>query len=94
MPNPLTEEEKHDRLNRLIDLVNEYSIKRNQEFIGKDVLVLVDDFSKTNKDLMMGYSEHNKVVNFIPKNAKVGDIVKVRITEAKTWFLNGYQIEE
>ena len=92
-PNPMTEEEKHDRLNRLNVLINEGYKKGHDRFLGKEVLVLVDGYSKTNKELMTGYSEHNKVVNFIPKNAKIGDIVKVKITEAKTWFMNGEEVD-
>ena len=55
--------------------------------------MLVDGVSKNNPNLMTGYSEHNKVVNFIPTNAKPGDVVNVKITEAKTWFMNGEQID-
>ena len=91
-PNPLTEEEKHDRLNRLNELVNEGYLKGHQRFLGKVVKVLVDSKSKTKDDLMTGYSEHNKVVNFVPKTAKVGDVVNVLITEAKTWFMNGEEV--
>jgi tRNA-2-methylthio-N6-dimethylallyladenosine synthase len=43
---------------------------------------------------MTGYSEHRKVVNFKPIKANVGDIVSVKITEAKTWFMNGEQVDE
>jgi len=93
MENPLTEEQKHDRLNRLNVLINEGYLKGHERFLGQTVKVLVDGYSKTNPNLMNGYSEHNKVVNFIPTNAKVGDIVNVKITEAKTWFMNGEQVD-
>ena len=93
MENPMTEEEKHERLNRLNELVNKYYLEGHQRFLGQVVKVLVDSESKTNKELMTGYSEHNKVVNFKPIHAKVGDIVNVRITEAKTWFMNGEEVE-
>ena len=62
--------------------------------LNKVVKVLVDGPSKNNPEFMTGYSEHRKVVNFKPINAKVGDIVNVKITEAKTWFMNGEQIDE
>ena len=93
-PNPLTEEEKHARLNRLVEKTNEGYLKGHQRFLGRIVKVLVDGPSKNNPNLMTGYSEHRKVVNFIPTNANVGDIVNVRITEAKTWFMNGEQVDE
>ena len=92
--NPLTEEEKHDRLNRLVQKTNEGYLKGHQRFVGRVVDVLVDGPSKNNPELMTGYSQHRKVVNFKPLNAKVGEIVKVKITEAKTWFMNGEEVEE
>jgi tRNA-2-methylthio-N6-dimethylallyladenosine synthase len=92
--NLLTEEEKHDRLNRLVQKTNEGYLKGHQRFVGRVVDVLVDGPSKNNPELMTGYSQHRKVVNFKPLNAKVGEIVKVKITEAKTWFMNGEEVEE
>ena len=92
-PNLLTESEKHDRLNRLNEKINAGYLAGHKRFVGKIVKVLVDGPSKTNPELMNGYSEHNKVVNFKPINARVGEIVKVRITEAKTWFMNGEEVE-
>ena len=92
--NLLTEEEKHNRLNRLVEKTNEGYLKGHQRFLGEVVKVLVDGPSKNNPELMTGYSEHRKVVNFKPTNANVGDIVLVKITEAKTWFMNGEQVDE
>ena len=92
--NPLTEEEKHQRLNRLVEKTNEGYLKGHQRFLGQVVKVLVDGYSKNNPEFMTGYSEHRKVVNFKPTKANVGDIVSVRITEAKTWFMNGEQVDE
>lgn len=87
--NLLTEEQKHDRLNRLNEVVNKYSLKGQMRFEGKVVEVLVEGPSKNNPELLSGYTKHNKLVNFIPKNAKVGDLVKVEITKAYSWHLYG-----
>ncbi len=92
--NLLTEDEKHQRLNILVEKTNEGYLKGHQRFLGQVVKVLVDGVSKNNPEYMTGYSEHRKVVNFKPINAKVGDIVNVKITEAKTWFMNGEQVDE
>ena len=92
--NLLTEEEKHQRLNRLVEKTNEGYLKGHQRFLGQIVKVLVDGASKNNPEYMTGYSEHRKVVNFKPIKANVGDIVSVKITEAKTWFMNGEQVDE
>ena len=92
--NLLSEEEKHQRLNRLVEKTNEGYLKGHQRFLGQVVKVLVDGQSKNNPEYMTGYSEHRKVVNFKPIKANVGDIVSVKITEAKTWFMNGEQVDE
>ena len=92
--NLLTEEEKHARLNKLVERTNQGYLKGHERFMGRVVKVLVDGPSKNNPEFMTGYSEHRKVVNFKPTNAKVGEIVNVKITEAKTWFMNGEQIDE
>ena len=41
------------------------------------------------KDMYYGYTKTNKLVNFTGTGKKVGDIVSVEITEAKTWSLDG-----
>ena len=60
--------------------------------MGKTVRVLIDGPSKKNKDVYCGYTETNKLVNFSLKQGDVGDIVNVRITDIKTWSLNGEQV--
>lgn len=89
----ISQDEKKDRLNRLMDLVNEGYLKGSKRFEGQTVKVLVDGVSKHKDSILAGYTENNKLVNFEgPKNL-VGEIVNVKITEAKTWFLIGEHIE-
>lgn len=88
-PNPLTEEQKHDRLNRLNDVVNYYSLKGQERFVDQDVEVLVEGPSKNNPDMLCGYTKHNKLVNFKSNKAKIGDLVNVHITKAHSWHLFG-----
>ena len=90
--NLLTEEQKHDRLNRLNEVVNNFSLKGQTRFEDKLVEVLVEGPSKNNSELLSGYTEHNKLVNFIPKNAKIGELVKVKITKAYSWHLYGEEL--
>lgn len=84
--------EKEERLQKLNERVNQYAKERNLQFVNKIVKVLVDGPSKKNSEIFSGYSEQNKLVNFKNKNAKPGDIIEVKIMEAKTWSLNGEQI--
>lgn len=94
MENPLTEEEKHQRLNILQDKINEGYLRGNQRFLNKTVKVLVDGTSKNDDNILSGYSEHNKLVNFKGNKSLIGQIVDVKITEAKTWFLLGEAVTE
>ncbi len=85
-------EVKQERLYRLNELVNHYANLNNAAYQGKIVKVLVDGPSKKNPQITSGYTETNKLVNFVSKNAQCGDIVEVRITDAKTWSLDGEQV--
>ncbi len=85
-----TLEEKEKRLYRLNEIVNKYFLESNQKMIGKVVDVLVDGPSE--KDGMLcGYTDTNKLINFIGKKDSIGKIVKVLVTDAKTWSLDGEQ---
>lgn len=93
MPDTVSKAEKEDRLQRLMQKTDGYAKEQNKKWEGKVCKVLVDGPSKKNKDIYSGYTEQNKLVNFTVTNAKPGDIVKVKITEAKTWTLNGEQVD-
>ena len=88
-------EEKHDRLNRLIELTNQGYLKGHQRFVGQTVEVLVDDESKNGDGMMCGYSKHLKLTHFKSNDKSlIGKIVKVKVTEAKTWFMIGDLVED
>ncbi|MFC4323356.1 tRNA (N6-isopentenyl adenosine(37)-C2)-methylthiotransferase MiaB [Litchfieldia salsa] len=87
-------EVKKERLQRLNALVNEIAAKKNLEYQGQVVEVLVEGESKKNPDILAGYTSKNKVVNFRGPKSAIGKIVKVKITQAKTWSLDGEMIEE
>ena len=76
----------------LNDRTNAGYLKGNQRFLGETVSVLVDGISKHNDQVVSGYSEHNKLVNFAGDASLIGKIIKVKITQAKTWFLLGERI--
>ena len=95
MADSVSEEEKHDRLNRLIELTNEGYLKGHQRFVGEVVEVLVDGVSKNGEGMMCGYSSHNKLTHFKSEDKSlIGKIVKVKVTEAKTWFMIGELVSE
>lgn len=86
-------ETKKKRLETLNELVRKYAKENNEKYIGMTLEVLVEGKSKTNKDILTGYSPQQKVVNFTG-NAKPGEIIKVKILSASRFSLNGEQLNE
>ncbi|CAM3707106.1 tRNA (N6-isopentenyl adenosine(37)-C2)-methylthiotransferase MiaB [Mesobacillus zeae] len=85
---------KKERLQRLNAVVNELSAQALKKYEGQVVEVLVEGESKNNPDVLAGYTDKSKLVNFIGPRTAIGKIVKVKITGAKTWSLNGEMIQE
>lgn len=82
-------EEKEKRLYELNELVNEYAKKANDKYLGKIVPVLIEGVSEKNSTMMMGYTDTMKLVNVKNADEFVGKIVNVKITDVKTWSLDG-----
>ena len=80
---------KQARLARLNERWNSYALEKNKAYEGRVVKVLVDGPSKKNESAYSGYTETNTLVNFCAEGVAAGDIVEVRITQARTWSLHG-----
>ncbi len=90
MLDSVTDEEKHMRLNRLNVLINAGYLAGHQRFLNQIVEVLVDGPSKNGEGMMCGYTPHLKLVHFKSNDLSlIGKMVKVKVTEAKTWFMIG-----
>jgi tRNA-2-methylthio-N6-dimethylallyladenosine synthase len=89
MVDNVSEEDKKKRFNALVEVVGESAKKRNDAYVGKTLKVLVEGYSKKNKNILSGYSEENKLVNFKGKEDMIGKVVNVKITTSKTWTLEG-----
>ena len=79
---------KEERLQRLNELVNKYSRESNERLLNKTVPVLIDGKSEK-EGMFSGYTNTNKLVNVKLDDSFVGKIVNVKITDAKTWSLDG-----
>lgn len=86
-------EEKRNRLKQLNQLVNKYTLEANEKLIGSIELVLIEGYSEKNKELLMGYTNTNKLVNVKGNIKYIGKVVNVKITNAKTWSMNGEIID-
>ncbi|MGN0149646.1 MAG: tRNA (N6-isopentenyl adenosine(37)-C2)-methylthiotransferase MiaB [Clostridia bacterium] len=89
----LTEDEIHANFNRLLEVQNEISKRKNDAYVGRIEKVLVDGSSKNDSDILSGRCDSSKIVNFKGDKSLIGKYVDVRITEAHTWSLNGELIE-
>ena len=92
--NQIPENIKHERFDRLVEEVNRCSAKKNSEYLGKIVTVLVDGPSKNDAGAWSGRTDTFKLVNFTSEEPLTeGQMVSVRITETKTFSLDGEKVD-
>ncbi|MBR2917016.1 MAG: tRNA (N6-isopentenyl adenosine(37)-C2)-methylthiotransferase MiaB [Clostridia bacterium] len=89
MEDCLTDEEKHKNFDRLLEVQNQISKEKNDEYLGKIEKVLVEGESKTNPEFLSGRTDGGKIVNFKGDASLVGEIIDVKITKTQTWSLSG-----
>ena len=89
----LSDEEIHRNFDELLEVQNNICWEKNLEYEGRVETVLVEGVSKTNSLLMSGRTDGGKIVNFVGSEDMLGKYVKVKITKAKQWSLEGEIIE-
>ena len=85
----VSEGEKQDRLERLIDMQKEHTLSRNKEMVGNVEMVLVEKESKRSKKQWAGRTDSNKWVIFNKENVKIKDLIPVKIMDARGITLHG-----
>lgn len=93
LPDDIDEETKIRRLNEMIALQNQLSAESNARCVGKEYDVLVEGVSKRSRDQFFGRTEQNRVVVFDRGDARIGSIVRVRITGSTSATLMGEQLK-
>lgn len=83
---------KEARLQKLNELINSYSNAANQKYLNKIVPVLVEGISEKDSNKVFGYTDTMKLVNVVNASDKIGQIINVKITEAKSFSLDGEAI--
>jgi len=89
MEDKITLEEKEQRLYKLNELVNNYSLKANKKYLGKTVPVLIEGINEKDNTKVFGYTDTMKLVNVEGCLDKIGKIIDVEITDAKSFSLDG-----
>ncbi len=79
---------KEERLHELNELVNKYALEANQKYLNKIVPVLLEEESDK-KGKLAGYTDTMKLVNVKAPKEMLGKIVDVKITDVKTWSMDG-----
>jgi tRNA-2-methylthio-N6-dimethylallyladenosine synthase len=82
------DEVKHERLERLVEVVQRIAAERNVERVGRVEEVLVEGVSRTDPSLLRGRTRRNTTVNFAGA-ARAGDLVDVLVESATSTTLRG-----
>jgi tRNA-2-methylthio-N6-dimethylallyladenosine synthase len=88
LPDQVPEAVKHERLERLVEVVQRIAAERNAERVGRIEEVLVEGPSRTDPSVLRGRTRRNTTVNFAG-SAAAGDLVDVVIEGSTSTTLRG-----
>jgi tRNA-2-methylthio-N6-dimethylallyladenosine synthase len=88
LPEQVPDEVKHERLERLVDVVQRIAAERNADRVGTVEDVLVEGPSRTDATLQRGRTRGNTTVNFAG-DARPGELVDVLIEGSTSTTLRG-----
>lgn len=93
LPDDVSEEIKSRRLEEIMAVQHDCSLKSNTEDVGKTFEVLIEGFSKRSREQLFGRTSENKVVIFDKDNHRIGQLVKVKINDNTSATLFGTVVE-
>jgi tRNA-2-methylthio-N6-dimethylallyladenosine synthase len=91
LPDQVPGDVKHERLERLVEVVQRVSAERNAERVGRVEEVLVEGTSRTDATLLRGRTRRNTTVNFAG-SAHPGELVDVLVDGATSTTLRGREL--
>ena len=85
------EDVKTARLARLNEKNRECCLRSNQKYHGRELEVLIENFEDRGEKgkVITGRTRNNKIVHIPYDKDLTGEFVMVKITNARTWYLNG-----
>ncbi len=89
MQDVMSEVDKHRWFDKLCEVQNEISRRKNEAMVGKTEKVLIEGVSRTNDKFLSGRTEGGKIVNLKGGKEMIGEFTDIKITECKTWSLTG-----
>jgi tRNA-2-methylthio-N6-dimethylallyladenosine synthase len=90
MADQIPDEVKRERIERLVEVVQDVAHERNRTRVGRVEEVLVEGPSRTDAQLLRGRTRRNTTVNFVG-TGHAGDLVPVLVEGATSTTLRGRQ---
>lgn len=91
--NQVPDKIKHERFQKLLDILYPIQYEKNKKFINKTVKVLGEDISKKDSRKISGRNDEFKLVNFNGSAEDIGKIVNVKITSVNSFAMEGVKVE-
>lgn len=89
MVNQVSDDVIKDRFDRLLAVVNEISKKKTEKYQGTVQEVLIEEVNKKIPGYVTGRLSNNAVVHFEGNKEDIGQLVNVRLNEAKGFYYMG-----
>ena len=91
MPDQISEEVSKKRIMQLVDLVNCQTRRHTENYVGKTIEILCEDFD-TKKQLYMGRDEYGRMGYFASSDNEIGNFVNIEIQKANGVSLIGEKV--
>jgi len=89
LPDTVTREDKQIRFEQLMELQNEISERKHNEYVGKTVRVLVDEEAGNENYPLKARTNGGRLVHLIGKHTIIGRFIDADITHCNNWSLFG-----
>jgi tRNA-2-methylthio-N6-dimethylallyladenosine synthase len=94
MADQIPEQVKEQRNHDLLEVVNDAAREMNERLLNREIEVLCEGPSKTNRARLMGRTRTNKIVIFEGGDEHLGELVDVRIERATGFSLYGTPVAQ
>ena len=93
MEDQIPEDIKTERLNRLLKIQEDITLRRNKAMEGSVQEILIEGPSETDPDMLMGRTRTNKIVTILNDGDREGTLLSVKIHRARHHSLDGRKID-
>lgn len=93
MPDSTSDEEKHNRFDRLLKLQNKISEEEHQKYIGNTLRALIDGKSKDPEFNLTARTDGGRLINVKGDDSHIGKFTDIKITKCSPWALFGEVVQ-